>query len=470
MVFQPATVSNEWSLMAAADYLSMQNSSLLQMSRRNLRFWGGVAAFLYCGYGMWGRAFAYIGIPSAKLFIGDVALVLFVICCSRVMEDFWLKSLLQSTPLSGVSWSFTLFLFYGVLECARGLTSEQDSLQAVQELVFNIYPLFFFMGLVAGLSYRDLLGKIVRFMAFTSCLWGLVYYLFFQNASIKMPGTSEILLQPGGAGLAVIGLNYLNLRRWWPIVAIGAFLTLAGQVRGVWLGMSLALMVQAILSKKISRLFWGFGTLAALLVVGWTTDFEMPSPAGRGGAVSSREIVARAIAVFDQDAAKEYSPRNATFYAGTASWRQIWWREIWSSVHEDAGTALVGHGYGFPLTKLVPYLRTLEDLRTPHSVFYFALGYTGWIGVVLFFSFQATIGVLLFRAWRFNGDTFGFSVWVSSIVSALFENVYETPFGAIPQYLLMGMAAVGAMNMWNDKRFHRESTSEEHQLQPVTGA
>src|ERR1700723_3668571 len=102
----PATVSNEWSLTAAADYLSRQNSSLLQMSRRNLRFWGGVAAFLYCGYSMWGRAFAYIGIPSVKLFIGDLALVLFVICCSRVMEDFWLGSLLRSTPLSAVSWSF----------------------------------------------------------------------------------------------------------------------------------------------------------------------------------------------------------------------------------------------------------------------------------------------------------------------------------------------------------------------------
>jgi hypothetical protein len=456
----PATVSNEWSLTAAADYLSRQNSSLLQMSRRNLRFWGGVAAFLYCGYSMWGRAFAYIGIHSIKLFIGDLALVLFVICCSRVMEDFWLRSLLCSTPLSAVSWSFTLFLFYGVLECARGLASGQESLPAIQELVFNVYPIFFFMGLVAALVYPDLLGKIVRFMAFTSCVWGLVYYLFFRDVTIKIPGTSEIILDSGGAALALVGLNYLDLRRWWPIVAISAFLTLAGQVRGVWLGVSIALVVQAILAKQIARLFWGFGTVAILLVLGWSTDFEIPSPAGRGGAVSSPEIIARAIAAVDQDAAQEYSPRNADYYAGTASWRQVWWREIWFSAHEDAGTALLGHGYGYPLNTLVPYLRGMDDLRTPHSVFYFALGYTGWIGVALFFGFQAALGLILFRAWRFSGDTFGFSVWASSIVSAMFENTYETPFGAIPQYLMLGMAAVGALNSWNGERSRCEPMSE----------
>ena len=464
---QPTTVSNEWSRMAASDYLSMRNSSVLEMNRHHLRFWGGVAAFLYCGYGMWGRAFAYIGVPSVKLFIGDVALALFIICCSRVMEDFWLGGLLRATPLSAISWTLTLFLCYGVLECARGIAIEQDPLQAIQELVFNVYPIFFFMGLVAGLVYRDLLGKIVRFMALTGCVWGLLYYLFFRNVSIKIPGASEIILEPGGAALALFGLNYLNLRRWWPIVAISAFLTLAGQVRGVWLAVSIALVVQAILAKKISRVFWGFGIVAVLLTAGWVTDVVIPSPSGRGGAVASREIVARAISVIDQDAAREYSPQNTAYYAGTASWRQKWWKEIWSSVHEDAGTALLGHGYGFPLTKLVPYLRSMEELRTPHSVFYFALAYGGWIGVFLFFSFQAALGFTLFRAWRFNGDTFGFSIWVSSVVSAMFENTYETPFGAIPQYLILGMAAVGALNTWSGKRLREETGAESLQHEPV---
>jgi hypothetical protein len=215
-------------------------------------------------------------------------------------------------------------------------------------------------------------------------------------------------------------------------------------------------------------LLWGFGIVAALLVVGWAADVELPSPAGRGGAVSTREIIARAVSVIDRDLAIELSPRNADFYAGTASWRQNWWREIWSSVHEDAGTALLGHGYGYPLSGLVPYLRQLGDLRTPHSVFFFALGYTGWLGVLLFFGFQASIGFILFRAWRFTGDTFGFSVWISSLVSAMFENTWETPFGAIPQYLILGMAAVGAMNTWNHKRPPYEATSARHRLQAVT--
>jgi hypothetical protein len=105
----------------------------------------------------------------------------------------------------------------------------------------------------------------------------------------------------------------------------------------------------------------------------------------------------------------------------------------------------LGHGYGFPLHELVPYLRSEEDLRTPHSVFYFCLGYTGWIGVIAFFGLQAMIGVLLFRSWQVGRQAFGLSLWMGSIVSSLFENTFESPFGAIPQYLMFGMAAAEAV-------------------------
>jgi O-antigen ligase len=90
---------------------------------------------------------------------------------------------------------------------------------------------------------------------------------------------------------------------------------------------------------------------------------------------------------------------------------------------------------------LEPYLRHVEDLRTPHNVFYFALGYTGWIGVALFFGFQAALAVTLWRAWRASGQPFGIVLWMMAIIGGLVGNAFETPFGAIPFYLLTGMAA-----------------------------
>jgi hypothetical protein len=457
-------------MISSAEYSSSQATlyqpfvlEQLRIRWSDLRLWAGIATVLTCGYALWGRAFAYIGIPAAKIFVGDVALILFLLCCTRAISDLWVTGLLRSTPLSGVSWGLIVFLFYGALELARGIALGQAPLPALQELVFNVYPLYFLMGLLAALTYKGIVGKIVRFMALVSCIWGLIYYLFLRNVQIAIPGASMIIVEPGGAALTLIGMSYFNLRRWWPIVAISAFFTLAGQVRGVWVGVSVALLVQAILGKQFNRIVWGFGSVALLLLVGFWTDFNIPSPEGRGGAVSSREIIGRAIAAVDENAAREYSPHNAAMYAGTAAWRKIWWGEIWSSVNAHVDTALLGHGYGYPLHDLVSYLRSEEDLRTPHSVFYFSLGYTGWIGVVIFFSLQGSIGLMLFRAWRVTGATFGFSLWFSSMVSSMFENTYETPFAAIPQYLLLGMAAADCFQSLRKSATQLENVGREFQ-------
>jgi hypothetical protein len=61
-----------------------------------------------------------------------------------------------------------------------------------------------------------------------------------------------------------------------------------------------------------------------------------------------------------------------------------------------------GHGYGFDLFSLAPpEVRGGQEkweVRTPHSVFYYPLGYTGWVGVVLFAALQLTILRLLWQS------------------------------------------------------------------------
>jgi O-antigen ligase len=91
------------------------------------------------------------------------------------------------------------------------------------------------------------------------------------------------------------------------------------------------------------------------------------------------------------------------------------------------------------LRNLVNYLKGSGDVRTPHSVFFYALGYGGWIGVVLFVSLQATCAALMWRAYRITGQSFGIAVWAFSLLGAFFGNVLETPSGAIPFYLILGL-------------------------------
>jgi hypothetical protein len=106
-------------------------------------------------------------------------------------------------------------------------------------------------------------------------------------------------------------------------------------------------------------------------------------------------------------------------------------------VHSSPETTVLGHGYGFPLGDLVPYLKG-EFIRTPHNEFFFALGYTGWVGVTVFALFQIQICRLLWNAYRFDGRPFGIAYWVSISTFGMFFPVGETPYGAIPFYLIIG--------------------------------
>ncbi len=232
-------------------------------------------------------------------------------------------------------------------------------------------------------------------------------------------------------------------------MAMGAIWFLAAQVRAEWLGMVLALLIWGVLSQKMTKVAHDWrrhrGAAGDRRHVGRQPAFAR----GTGGAISSSEIVARGIAAVSPDLAQDLTGSdNVGFYSGTITWRETWWRAIWANSQENYTNLLIGPGYGFLLKNLVNYLKDSSDIRTPHNVFYYALGYSGWIGVVLFFSLQAACGVLLWRAYRVTGQAWGLAVWAPSCYSAFFGNVMETPAGAIPFYLTMGLIIGPTLCAW----------------------
>jgi hypothetical protein len=408
--------------------------------------WTLLAAFLLLGYGFGGRTFAYVGIPPAKIFIGDVALACFIAFHPRAIVGRWVNALTKSLPLSTLAWMLLLFVFYGFAEVVRGVLLGYPPITAVENFVFNVYPLYLFLGIWAGTQYPELLLKLVRIMAWGSAIYGPLYLLVLHNVQVTLPGSDGVPLfsQAGGGSFTILSLLCLERKpsRYWFPIGVSAFMLLATQVRAEWLGFVLALLVWGILGRKMDRVFLIGGLVIALLAVGWVADVKLPSTAERGGAISSREIVARGVAAVSPDAAEEYtSNRNAAFYAGTITWRTKWWHAIWDSVHEDVPNTLFGHGYGYPLKDLVSYLKGM-DIRTPHSVFYYALGYTGWIGVGLFFGFQFVLAWLLWRAYKFTRQPIGLVFWTLTLSSAFFGNFFETPAGAISFYLFVGIMIV----------------------------
>ena len=338
-----------------------------------------------------------------------------------------------------------LSVLYGVFEVMYGLHSGYAPLTALQNLVFNLYPIYFFLGLWLGAENPTMFQKVVRWWAWLLAIYGPAYLLYLHTIKLYFPGTRDVPLfpQPGGGGLILLSLIALERRpgRYWLPMLLCAAMMLATQVRAEWLSTIVAFALWGVLERKLGKVLQMGALIAALLLVGFLTDLDLPSTAERGGKVSSREIIARAVSAVDPSLAQQFtSSKNTGFYAGTISWRTRWWSAIWDSVspRHSVRKALIGNGYGFPLKDLVPYLKAME-LRTPHNIFYFALGYSGWIGVALFFSLQGAVVAMLWRVYKLTGQSYGLALYTINTVGAFFGNSFESPMEAIPFYLQMGL-------------------------------
>jgi O-antigen ligase len=194
-------------------------------------------------------------------------------------------------------------------------------------------------------------------------------------------------------------------------------------------------------------------SIVLILGIFFVLDIKIPAPQSRVGEISVRGVVGRIIAPINEELASQYID-VADDAAATVSWRTDWWRAIWMRVHEQDSTALFGLGYGFPLSGLVPYIEA-GTIRTPHNVFFYALGYGGWLGVILFYGLQFSLIAIFFRSTKTRGTIFAILVWVFTFVKAHFDNLFETPFGAIPYYLLIGLSLATVLREANNARITR---------------
>lgn len=411
---------------------------------RKWDIWSKWVLFLLVGLSLTGRSFAYLGIPPAKLFVGDITLGAFILLRPRQLFDPWIKALTKGGPLGPLAWVLLISISYGIFQVIRGVLLGFSPLTAVQNLVFNVYPLYLFLGIWLGKRRPDLLLRFVQIFAVLFCIYAPAYLLYLNKVYVMMPGSEGVNVfgQANGGGFIILSLLCLDPKpsRWWPVMTVAAACFLAAQVRAEWLGMIVATMIWGVLSRRMTRVAMIGAGICALLAVGAVLDVNLPSPSERGGAISSTEIVARGLAAVSPDLARNLTgSSNVHQYSGTIQWRKNWWHAIWANSQDNYTNLLIGPGYGYSLRKLVTYLRVDPDLRTPHDIFYYALGYSGWIGVLIFFSLQAGCAVLLWRTYRVTGQAWGLAIWASGLTSAFFENVLETPAGAIPFYLCIGL-------------------------------
>jgi hypothetical protein len=260
-------------------------------------------------------------------------------------------------------------------------------------------------------------------------------------------GSSDVswFSQPYGAAILILALLCYAPQRLSIIpLVLNFFILLGVQVRAEWLSFAVAFSLWSILSKRYRQLVQVVAAMAALLVIGLVSDFRLPAPETRGGEVSVRFIVGRSLTAISPELARGLID-NPERYASTVSWRTGWWKSILRESHKDMPTAILGLGYGYPIWDHHPEGLAYE-LRTPHSIVVWVLGYTGWLGLAIYLGMHASLGIAMWRVYRSSGQIFGLLVWVLYGIWSTADNLLEAPYGAIPFFLLLGLSAAGLLN------------------------
>ncbi|MGE0729948.1 MAG: O-antigen ligase family protein [Acidimicrobiia bacterium] len=399
---------------------------------------GRVVVVILLGYLVLGRSFAQIGVGAVNLFLGEVLLVLAVLDGrTRAGLHGALRSLVLPGPLHLLAWAAAVFVGYGAAQTGRALVSGADPIEALKVFAFHYYVAYLFIGVAIGLLVPDVLERVVRLVP-----WGVAGFLAVSAAGINvsLPFSSAIGLYAGaGAPIAMLALICFRpkLSHGLPAFAVCLLSWLYFQIRGDWLGVIAAIVVWALLTGRYRQLAGGVAAVGVLFSVIAALELRIEASRYRGGSLSAGEIFGRMVAPFSEDLGRRYA-RDAEVFAGTADWRRNFWEAIWAAVHSSDRTALFGLGYGHPLSELTTFIT--EDLRSPHNVFFFALGYGGWTGVVAFGLLHATVLGALVAVHRRTGNPFGIMLWTFATVTGLFGNYYETPYNSLPYYLLIGLS------------------------------
>ena len=398
---------------------------------------------LLFGYLIMSRSFAHWGIGS--LYIGEMALGAYLLGKPSSLVQPWLNSLAVPSRLSSFGWWLAISLTYGAFECIRGL-SMGDARSVGEIFVYHLYPLYVLPGIWVGTRHPNFLSRIIPLLAWCHGVYGVLFFTVFGpmglSQSFDEPEIVGWLGHPAGAPFLLLGLLSFQPNLWRAAVplVLNLLVLIGMQRRAEWVAFLSAVTLWSYLANHFKRLMVFASLAAAVFIVGLLPGVQFPSPSMRGEWVSTWDVVGRFVAPFDEKLADELTT-DVESHAATATWRSDFWNEIWDEMHSSESQLLFGLGYHYPLWELHPYDDLYENpIRTPHSILMFVLGYSGWVGLLVFVGLQAALARLLWKTYRDTGEPFGICLWTLGIVWALFDPLLERPMGAIPLYLLMGMA------------------------------
>lgn len=414
-----------------------------------------LVGFLIAGYVLGNRGFAQLtpagGLP---LFYGELGLV---VACPLIALRGALRRELPLRP----DWLSGLLLLWLGLGAGRMLWDIRvHGLTAVRDFAMVYYLVYFFIVqtlVVHAPSRRVLHGAVaiaLGLLPFTAALaetFGDFFRTHFTLGSVPLIFYKDDLL----ATFLFAGFVYFVPKRrlapvadWgrWLLALMALLLGFMQLSRAAMVGLAVALfgLVLARLWQPVRAL--AVAGVAALLLTSVYSllqreDFTQTKLYG---------IYEHLAAIGDFSGTRKYANADSADSGDNNRFRIVWWQTVATETLTQAPVFGLGFGHDLARSFVLAYNPLMDDFtaRSPHSILFTTLGRMGLVGLAAFLLFAGCLARSSWRAARqvARGETDDEqSVTLHAIcwlifTSACFGVVLEGPMGAIPFWIILGLA------------------------------
>ena len=410
-----------------------------------------VIGWIIIGYIVGNRGFAQLmPIPEAPLLPAEAALALalgwrFVLSArERALP-------IKRDPLNG------LVLAWLLVGTARiPFDVPRFGLLAVRDYAMIYYAAFFFIAqhmareaparryligcvLVASVAVLPIFELATAFPGFflsTFTVKGSPLVYFKGDLAMTFIAVGGVLIFHTAAG------------RWrylaWPLAAAILPYVVSSDSRAALLGAVLAAMMLA-LARRPRLLAWqGSALLLAGIVVTCLALFNVTWAERK-----IEGVYHRVQSIVDVSGTRAYETEDNSMKGDNNRFRLVWWRNV--AVETLRTNPTFGLGFGHDLAagfvrEYYPESGEEFATRSPHNIAVTAFGRLGLVGVLVWAALCFEIVRRTWRAMHASPEPLGWALWsavLMILVSATFGVVLEGPMGAVPFWVLLGLAAAG---------------------------
>lgn len=392
-------------------------------------------------YAIFGRSFAYVGIPP--LFVGEMLLAAGILVGLRAS----LKPLARS-PLGSFMILFSLWQIFCTLPHLV-----EYGLDTLRDAAAWYYAAFAWIVAAILIRYPILIEQAIeRYRRFSSwyvflgplaalTTWYLLDVLpTIPGSGVKIPELKIGDMQVHLAGITAFFLVGLAPRKqWWLIPAFAGAAVGGTRTRGGLLAFLCATILTGILRRRSKQVLQMTGACVGVILLLVVSGIQLSVP-GTARKISADQVLANVTSIVGGDTEEDLD--------GTKQWRLNWWNKIID--YTVYGPYFwMGKGYGINLSESDGFqVESSLPLRSPHNSHLTFLARSGVPGLCLWVLFQLTWLSVMARCFIRSARlglsnwaalfTWTTAYWLAFMINASFDVSLEGPMSAIPFWTIFG--------------------------------